>query len=584
MADTKLTDLALVTPISTDLLYVVSDPGGSPISKKTTLQTVTGLIQTLITDLPVGVKDAIVATALAASIAAIVPINLASQVTGDLPLANIVPASAASRILGRGSASAGDFQELTLGNSLALTTTVLDTIQDIRTSAGPSFARLAIGSTAAIDANVSISMAEAFTGTGDSYGIKIFNTINPPSTASSCYGISVYNTTHPASTQNVTTMRGADIIATVEGSGVVTNILALDGDAELYGPVAVTQAAGVRGFVGTDGIGSITTAYAVRGIIQHYSAGTIGTSHAIHAFTSPTAGGPITTAYGVYISDHSTVNATNHWNLYSVGANSRNHFEGRVVIGTSLATAFTVGRQGLTDPAFNVTTNVSSSVTGINVVARAAAAGVSIEVTSSGSNENLLLTPKGTGGILFTGNLGRGSGALEYGIDFRPTTGVTVHKTAIFQDATAITGQTCVIIRAGAGDAIGDFLFRVENLAGSSAFNVTRDGRVSGINDWATSGWMSVGAGQVINFSGRTRFRSPSDGVLTITNDAASAFAEVQLKNTVATGYHEMAEMAAPASPATNSVRLFSQDNGAGKTQIMALFATGVAIQVAIEV
>jgi hypothetical protein len=49
-----------------------------------------------------------------------------ADVTGDLPYANLVPATAASRILVRGSAGgAGDWQEGTLGTGLALTGTVL---------------------------------------------------------------------------------------------------------------------------------------------------------------------------------------------------------------------------------------------------------------------------------------------------------------------------------------------------------------------------------------------------------------------------------------------------------------------------
>jgi len=54
-------------------------------------------------------------------------------------------------------------------------------------------------------------------------------------------------------------------------------------------------------------------------------------------------------------------------------------------------------------------------------------------------------------------------------------------------------------------------------------------------------------------------------------------------RNVFVAGYHEMTEMTAPAAPAANSVRIYAQDNGAGKTQLMALFATGVAQQIAIE-
>lgn len=51
---------------------------------------------------------------------------LTTGVTGDLPFANLTPATIASVLLGRGSAAAGgDFQEITLGSGLTMTNQVL---------------------------------------------------------------------------------------------------------------------------------------------------------------------------------------------------------------------------------------------------------------------------------------------------------------------------------------------------------------------------------------------------------------------------------------------------------------------------
>lgn len=45
----------------------------------------------------------------------------------------------------------------------------------------------------------------------------------------------------------------------------------------------------------------------------------------------------------------------------------------------------------------------------------------------------------------------------------------------------------------------------------------------------------------------------------------------------------QLTEETAPAAPAINKVRIYAQDNGAGKTQLMAKFATGAAQQLAIQ-
>lgn len=47
--------------------------------------------------------------------------------------------------------------------------------------------------------------------------------------------------------------------------------------------------------------------------------------------------------------------------------------------------------------------------------------------------------------------------------------------------------------------------------------------------------------------------------------------------------YMQMAKGAAPTAPASSDIRLFVDDNGAGKTRLMALFPTGAAQQVAIQ-
>jgi hypothetical protein len=63
-----------------------------------------------------------------------------------------------------------------------------------------------------------------------------------------------------------------------------------------------------------------------------------------------------------------------------------------------------------------------------------------------------------------------------------------------------------------------------------------------------------------------------------------SAAAVVAVTNgTTGGGSLEMQEVTAPAAPATNNVRIYAEDNGSGKTRLMALFATGAAQQIAIE-
>lgn len=76
---------------------------------------------------------------------------------------------------------------------------------------------------------------------------------------------------------------------------------------------------------------------------------------------------------------------------------------GALVMTSNSATAFAVGPNGSTNPVLTVAGNVSSAATGVAVTGRAAAAGVDIGVTSSGTNESLRIDAKGSGSVTING-------------------------------------------------------------------------------------------------------------------------------------------------------------------------------------
>ena len=64
---------------------------------------------------------------------------------------------------------------------------------------------------------------------------------------------------------------------------------------------------------------------------------------------------------------------------------------------------------------------------------------------------------------------------------------------------------------------------------------------------------------------------------------SAAGVLGVRGANATTGGSVELIEQTAPATPSLDRVRIYAEDNGAGKTRLMALFATGVAQQIAIE-
>ena len=83
--------------------------------------------------------------------------------------------------------------------------------------------------------------------------------------------------------------------------------------------------------------------------------------------------------------------------------------------------------------------------------------------------------------------------------------------------------------------------------------------------------WLNASSGAEVQF----RINNSEIGRISGTGFAIS--------NVTHTGYAHFTEMTAPAG-AANSARLFTQDNGGGKTQLMVIFGSGAAIQLAIEV
>jgi hypothetical protein len=83
------------------------------------------------------------------------------------------------------------------------------------------------------------------------------------------------------------------------------------------------------------------------------------------------------------------------------------------VITSTSANALTVGRNGTTNPQFNVDDSTSSAATGLNVKGAAAAGGLAVTVISSGTDESLTVDAKGAGTVTIagtsTGNITLGS-------------------------------------------------------------------------------------------------------------------------------------------------------------------------------
>ncbi len=137
---------------------------------------------------------------------------------------------------------------------------------------------------------------------------------------------------------------------------------------------------------------------------------------------------------------------------------------------------------------------------------------------------------------------------------------------------------------AGSGSSV----YAIDVLAAGTNFYIANDfGTVTIRTNYGSSNWVMDTTGMVTQTAlgaAVTPLRLKLAGSQTA--DAFQVYASdgtTKLWNIGATGFMETIEITAPSAPSANGVRLYAQDNGAGKTQLMALFATGVAQQIAIE-
>ncbi len=114
------------------------------------------------------------------------------------------------------------------------------------------------------------------------------------------------------------------------------------------------------------------------------------------------------------------------------------------IITSNSANALAVGRNGATNPVFNVDDSTSSAATGVNIKGAAAAAGVAVSAISSGTNENLTIDAKGSGTLTLNGTA---TGAVVLPAAVTVASGATI--------AGAGTGSSGIILKNLKNQAAG---------------------------------------------------------------------------------------------------------------------------------
>ena len=310
--------------------------------------------------------------------------------------------------------------------------------------------------------------------------------------------------------------------------------------------------------------------------------------------------------------------------LFSSGANGigLNYTTGSCLFGSAIRLEW--GSAGINSPDLFLTRRGAANLRFGNVDAAAPVAQtLSVQSvvagTSNTAGANLTITGSqstgtGTGGsIIFqvapAGSAGTAQNALVNVLTIAPTGVVTIDNASLSLGANrqirfATTPITYIAPRSSTANDINFGLDAASPLAvtiGAPGGRTSTDTNTAGAN-FILRGGLGTGSAN----GGNLQFAVSLPGASGSTSNAATNIAyfagasghmlwntdntydigasgATRPRNFFLGAYQEMTEMTAPAAPAANSVRIYAVDNGSGKTQLMALFATGAAQQIAIE-
>lgn len=195
-------------------------------------------------------------------------------------------------------------------------------------------------------------------------------------------------------------------------------------------------------------------------------------------------------------------------------------------------------------------------------------------VQNSSANGGSITTATGTGDMAI--GAGTGGGSLYLAANGSDIARITSTTGLMFGQIWSLGWAN----NATLSSATGADLFMLRDAAGTLAQRNGTSAQTLRVYGTYTdsSNYVRVslsGSSTAVTLAAQTAGTGADDVPVVIT---PAGTAQVEIGNGV-----QFTEMTAPSAPSANKVILYAQDNGAGKTQLMALFPTGVAQQVAIE-